>query len=96
MANKGNSMDLRFKKLALLVMPSVVALAMTGCGSDSNDTSSFTADSDFTYAAPRITSYNVCYTKLLRDYGRAIAQLNGLPEVTEAHYTTGHYNIFIT
>ena len=56
MANKGNSMDLRFKQLALLVMPSVVALAMTGCGSDSdsNHTDGFTADSDFTYAAPAL------------------------------------------
>ncbi|WP_409421198.1 pullulanase-type alpha-1,6-glucosidase [Pseudaeromonas sp. ZJS20] len=52
-------MDLRFKKLALLVMPSVVALAMTGCGSDSNDTSSFTADSDFTYAAPSLPADTV-------------------------------------
>ncbi|RZQ55371.1 transcriptional regulator AsnC [Pseudidiomarina tainanensis] len=29
------------------------------------------------------------------DYPSALAQLNALPEVVEAHYTTGQYSIFI-
>ncbi|GAA4498385.1 pullulanase-type alpha-1,6-glucosidase [Pseudaeromonas paramecii] len=52
-------MDLRFKRLALLVMPSVVALAMAGCGSDSNESGGFTSDSNFSYAAPALPSDTV-------------------------------------
>lgn len=33
--------------------------------------------------------------KSARDYGAALSRLEQLPEVVEAYYTTGHYNIFI-
>lgn len=33
--------------------------------------------------------------KSARDYGAALRRLEQLPEVVEAYYTTGHYNIFI-
>ena len=33
--------------------------------------------------------------KSARDYGAALNKLEELPEVVEAYYTTGHYNIFI-
>lgn len=49
---------------------------------------------------PQALGFDVCCfiginLKSAKDYRRAIEQLNGLPEVTEAYYTTGHYNIFI-
>ncbi|WP_409421199.1 pullulanase-type alpha-1,6-glucosidase [Pseudaeromonas sp. ZJS20] len=52
-------MDLRFKRLALLVMPSVVALSMSGCVFDSDSTTTttgttFTEDSVFTYSAANL------------------------------------------
>ena len=33
--------------------------------------------------------------KSAKDYAAALSQLEGLDEVVEAYYTTGHYNIFI-
>ena len=33
--------------------------------------------------------------KSARDYAAALGRLEQLPEVVEAYYTTGHYNIFI-
>ncbi|CUA87770.1 transcriptional regulator AsnC [Pseudidiomarina woesei] len=49
---------------------------------------------------PRELGYDVCCfigINLARagDYPSALAQLNALPEVVEAHYTTGQYSIFI-
>ncbi len=49
---------------------------------------------------PRKLGYDVCCfigITLARagDYPRALAQLKALPEVLEAHYTTGQYSIFI-
>jgi len=49
---------------------------------------------------PRKLGYDVCCfigITLARagDYPRALAQLRALPEVLEAHYTTGQYSIFI-
>lgn len=49
---------------------------------------------------PRKLGYDVCCfigITLARagDYPRALAQLQALPEVLEAHYTTGQYSIFI-
>lgn len=49
---------------------------------------------------PRKLGYDVCCfigINLARagDYPSALAQLNALPEVVEAHYTTGQYSIFI-
>lgn len=49
---------------------------------------------------PRKLGYDVCCfigITLARagDYPRALAQLKVLPEVLEAHYTTGQYSIFI-
>ncbi|MGL4860517.1 MAG: transcriptional regulator AsnC [Enterobacteriaceae bacterium] len=44
--------------------------------------------------------YDVCCfigitLKSAKDYPTALAKLNNLSEVVEAHYTTGQYNIFI-
>jgi len=49
---------------------------------------------------PRKLGYDVCCfigINLARagDYPSALQQLNALPEVVEAHYTTGQYSIFI-
>lgn len=49
---------------------------------------------------PKQLGYDVCcfigiILKSARDYPAAIAKLESLEEVTEAYYTTGHYNIFI-
>jgi Lrp/AsnC family transcriptional regulator for asnA, asnC and gidA len=49
---------------------------------------------------PRKLGYDVCCfigINLARagDYPSALVQLNALPEVVEAHYTTGQYSIFI-
>lgn len=49
---------------------------------------------------PRKLGYDVCCfigINLARagDYPNALQQLNALPEVVEAHYTTGQYSIFI-
>lgn len=49
---------------------------------------------------PKQLGYDVCcfigiILKSARDYPAALAKLESLEEVTEAYYTTGHYNIFI-
>ncbi|WP_051202199.1 transcriptional regulator AsnC [Ferrimonas senticii] len=49
---------------------------------------------------PRALGYQVCCfiginLKAAGDYPAVLAQLEALPEVTEAYYTTGHYSIFI-
>lgn len=49
---------------------------------------------------PKQLGYDVCcfigiILKSARDYPAALARLQSLEEVTEAYYTTGHYNIFI-
>ncbi len=49
-------MDFRFKKLAWYVMPSVVALALAGCGSDSNSTTDTTKP---TNPAAKLPTVNV-------------------------------------
>ncbi len=49
---------------------------------------------------PRRLGYDVCCfiginLKSARDYPRAIEQLEAMPEVVEAYYTTGSFNIFV-
>ena len=50
------------KIIALFLLFTVI---FTGCGSNQNDTAS--GNSNAGSSTPRITSYNVCYTKLLRN-----------------------------
>lgn len=52
------------------------------------------------HVEPRKLGYQVCCfigINLARagDYPRTLARLEALPEVVEAHYTTGQYSIFI-
>ncbi|GAB3240038.1 pullulanase-type alpha-1,6-glucosidase [Pseudaeromonas pectinilytica] len=49
-------MDFRFKKLAWYVMPSVVALALAGCGSDNNDTNTTYTPSNPAATLPTVTN----------------------------------------
>lgn len=54
----------------------------------------FTAKLNYSKLNYRTISYLGIFLEKARDYKRVIADLSKVPEVAEAHFTTGNYSIF--
>ena len=54
----------------------------------------FTAKLNYAKLNYRTISYLGIFLEKARDYKRVIADLSKVPEVAEAHFTTGNYSIF--
>lgn len=54
----------------------------------------FTAKLNYAQLNYKTISYLGIFLEKARDYKKVIAQLSQVPEVAEAHFTTGNYSIF--
>lgn len=56
---------------------------------------SFTADLDYRLLGYKTIAYLGVFLEKAMNYKEVIAQLNKVPQIAEAHFTTGNYSIFI-